>query len=75
MLRELIGKGEQQAEEIGRLRALTAASDAADQDRAAELAECRAELSESRAELAESQAQVGELEAREAWRRRWFRRG
>ena len=68
MLRELIGKGEQQAEEIGRLRALTTASDATDQARATELAECRAELVESR-------ARVVELEAREASRRRWFRRG
>ena len=51
MIRELVGKVEQQAVELGRLRALTAGSDGADREL------------------------VAELKAREASRRRWFRRG
>ena len=61
VIRELVGKAEQQAVEIGRLRALTAGSEG--------------KADRLRAELFESRARVGELEAREASRRRWFRRG
>ena len=64
VIRELVGKVEQQAAEIGRLRALTAGSES-----------LASEADRLRAELFESRARVVELEAREASRRRWFRRG
>ena len=64
MIRELVSTIEEQAEELGRLRALTVKSES-----------LTSEADRLRAELVESRARVGELEAREASRRRWFRRG
>ena len=49
---------------LGRLRAITVKSES-----------LTSEADRLRAALAESRALVGELEAREASRRRWFRRG
>ena len=64
VIRELVSKVEQQAEELGRLRALTVEAES-----------LTSEADRLRAALVESRALVGELEAREASRRRWFRRG
>ena len=64
VIRELISTIEEQAEELGRLRALTVESES-----------LTSEADRLRAALVESRARVGELEAREAPRRRWFRRG
>ena len=63
VIRELVGKVEQQAVEIGRLRALTAGSES-----------LASEAERLRAELFEARALVVELESCEASRRRWFRR-
>ena len=64
MIRELVGKVEQQAGELGRLRALTVESES-----------LTSGADRLRAALVESWALVGELEAREDSRRRWFQRG
>ncbi|MCY4086522.1 MAG: hypothetical protein OXG37_06460 [Actinomycetia bacterium] len=64
MIRERVGKVEQQAEELERLRALTAGSDS-----------LPSEADRLRAALVESRARFSELEACEVSRRRWFRRG
>ena len=64
VIRELVSKVEQQAEALGRLRALTVESES-----------LTSEADQLRAALVESRARVVELEASEAARRRWFRRG
>ena len=64
VIRELVGTVEQQAEALGRLRALTVESES-----------LASEADRLQAALAESRALVGEPEAREASRSRWFRRG
>ena len=64
VIRELVSKVEQQAEALGRLRALTVESES-----------LTSEADQLRAALTESRARVVELEASEAARRRWFRRG
>ena len=64
VIRELVSKVEEQAVQLERMRALTVKSES-----------LTSEADRLRAELVESRARVGELEAREASRRRWFRRG